>query len=127
MSFKDGWDIVDRISLGKKAEEVAARYLQSQGYRIMERNFRCPLGEMDIIAEDNDVLVFIEVRSKRSSFLGLPQETVTWTKQQRLRRLASYYLKVKQAWHKKCRFDVLGILFDQENRVMSLDVIKDAF
>ncbi|MDD4665637.1 MAG: YraN family protein [Clostridia bacterium] len=118
---------MDRISLGKKAEELAAAYLLEQGYRIIERNFRCSFGEMDIIAEDADVLVFVEVRSKQSSFFGLPQETVTWVKQQKLRRLAGYYLKIKTAGDKKCRFDVIGILFDQEKGIKSLELIKDAF
>jgi putative endonuclease len=118
---------VDKISLGRKAEDAAAQYLHNQGYRIIERNFRCPLGEMDIIAEDIDVLVFVEVRSKRSSYFGLPQETVAWVKQQKLRRLASYYLKVKKAWDKNCRFDVVGVLFDEENKIKSLELIKDAF
>lgn len=118
---------MDRISLGKKAEEAAAVYLLEQGYRIIERNFRCSLGEMDIIAEDNDVLVFVEVRSRQSSFFGLPQETVAWVKQQKLRRLASYYLKIKQAGERKCRFDVIGVLFNQEKEVKSLELIQDAF
>ncbi|MGI6587669.1 MAG: YraN family protein [Peptococcia bacterium] len=118
---------MDKISLGRKAEEIAVKYLEGQGYRIIERNFRCSFGEIDIIAEDVDVLVFVEVRSRRNSFFGLPQETVVWSKQQKLRRLASYYLKEKQAWEKKCRFDVIGVLFDEENKIKSLDLIKDAF
>ena len=119
--------MVDRISLGKKAEELAVIYLLEQGYQIIERNFRCSLGEMDIIAEDADYLVFVEVRSKQSSFFGLPQETVTWVKQQKLRRLASYYLKLKKVGEKKCRFDVIGILFDEKQGIKSLELIKDAF
>jgi len=118
---------MDRIGLGKKAEEAAALYLRNQGYKIIERNFRCSFGEMDIIAEDGDVLVFVEVRSRRSSAYGLPQETVAWLKQQKLRRLAVYYLKIKNAGEKKCRFDVIGILFNQNAEIKSLDLIQDAF
>jgi len=118
---------MNRIDVGKKAEEAAALYLRNQGYKIIERNFRCSFGEMDIIAEDGDVLVFVEVRSRRSSAYGLPQETVAWVKQQKLRRLAGYYLKIKKAGEKKCRFDVIGILFDQNMKIKSLDLIRDAF
>lgn len=119
--------MVDRIELGKKAEEAATEYLRDNGYKIIERNFRCSFGEIDIIAEDADVLVFVEVRSRRSSFYGLPQETVAWTKQQKLRRLAEYYLKIKTVTEKKCRFDVIGILFTKDQEIKSMDLLKDAF
>jgi len=118
---------MDRISLGKKAEEAAALYLRNHGYKIIERNFRCSFGEMDIIAEDGDVLVFVEVRSRSSSAYGLPQETVAWVKQQKLRRLAGFYLKKNKAGERKCRFDVIGILFDQKTEIETLDLIQDAF
>lgn len=119
--------MMDKITLGRKAEDLAADYLQGQGYQIVERNFRCFCGEIDIIAFDGADLVFVEVRSKRSAFAGLPQETVTWPKQQRLRRLAQYYLWQKKRTQQNCRFDVVGLLFDRENEMVSLEVIKDAF
>jgi len=118
---------MNKVSLGKKAEEAASEYLSKKGYKIVARNFRCSFGEMDIIAEDADVLVFVEVRSRRSSFYGLPQESVDWLKQQKLRRLASYYLKINNVSDRKCRFDVIGILFDQDKKVKSLELIQDAF
>lgn len=118
---------MNKTQLGKKAEEIAVSYLRGQGYRIIERNFRCPFGEIDIIAEDAGVLVFVEVRSKRSSLGGLPQETVTWVKQQKLRRIAGYYLKIKKLGDKHCRFDVLGILFTQDRKIKSMELIQDAF
>lgn len=118
---------MDRINLGKLGEEAATEYLLQQGYRIMERNFRCTLGELDIIAEDGDYLVFIEVRSRHGVSFGLPQETVNWAKQRKLKQLASFYLKIKNSWKRKCRFDVLGVIFDQQTKVKSIELIKDAF
>ncbi len=116
-----------RIILGRKAEDAAAEYLKQQGYRLRERNFRCALGEIDIIAEDGDVLAFVEVRSRTSAFFGLPQETVNWNKQRKLRRLAAYYLAGKKEWQRKCRFDVIGVLFDQQQTIKTLELLKDAF
>jgi putative endonuclease len=118
---------VDRIGLGRKAEEAAAGYIQQQGYRLKERNYRCSLGEIDLIAEDGDCLVFIEVRSRKSAVFGLPQETVNWVKQRKLRKLAAYYLKRQNKLERKCRFDVVGILFDEQETVKTLDLIKNAF
>lgn len=116
-----------RIILGRKAEDAAAEYLKQQGYRLRERNFRCAMGEIDIIAEDGDVLAFVEVRSRSSSLFGLPQETVNWIKQRKLRRLAAYYLERKKEWQRKCRFDVIGVLFDQQQTIKTLELLKDAF
>lgn len=118
---------MDKVSLGRIGEEKATEYLLQQGYRIIERNFRCTLGEIDIIAEEAGYLVFIEVRSRHDSCFGLPQETVNWVKQRKLKQLASYYLKIKKSWERKCRFDVMGIIFDQQTNIKSLELIKDAF
>lgn len=118
---------MDRIGAGQKAEGAAATYLSGQGFVILERNFRSPLGEIDIIALDRDCLVFIEVRSRRGTRYGLPQETVNWTKQQKLRKLAKLYLKARGIGDKPCRFDVVGILFDENGAIKSIELIRDAF
>lgn len=118
---------MDKVSLGKMGEEKATEYLLQHGYKIIERNFRCTLGEMDIIAEEDGYLVFVEVRSRHDSNFGLPQETVNWVKQRKLKQLASYYLKIKKGWNRKCRFDVIGVIFDQQTDIKSIDLIKDAF
>ncbi|MFY9174145.1 MAG: YraN family protein [Peptococcia bacterium] len=117
---------MDKQLLGHLAENAAAQYLQEQGYKILERNFRTALGELDIIAEDGDYLVFVEVRSRKDSEYGLPQETVDWNKQSRVRRMANQYLNNKFAWHRNCRFDVVAVLFKNEI-VDSLELLKDAF
>lgn len=117
---------MDRQLRGRLAENAAAHYLKEQGYQIVERNFRSALGEIDIIAEEDDYLVFVEVRSKKNSECGLPQETVNWKKQAQVKRMASQYLNNKSAWHRNCRFDVVGVLFDNAT-IQSLELIKDAF
>ncbi|MDD2402562.1 MAG: YraN family protein [Clostridia bacterium] len=118
---------MDRIALGRIAENFATEYIVERGYRIRERNFRCSFGEIDIIAEENDTLVFVEVRSKQNCNYGLPQETVNWLKQRKLRKLATYYLKRNDCLSEICRFDVIGILFDKQNKIQQIELIKDAF
>jgi putative endonuclease len=118
---------MDKVSAGRLAEEAAVKYLTIQGYEVIQRNYRTTLGEIDIIAQDKGTLVFVEVRSRQSTRLGLPQETVNWAKQQKLRRVAQQYLKAHKDWQRVCRFDVIGVLFDAEYKIKSLEQIRDAF
>jgi putative endonuclease len=106
---------------GKRGEDRACQYLRALGYRIVERNFRCKLGELDIIARDGSTLVFTEVRSRTDSRHGTPLETVTWPKQRRIAQVASYYLSVRQPRFDTCRFDVVGITGE------NIEHVKDAF
>jgi putative endonuclease len=119
---------MEHILLGRKAEDAAAEYLRQQGYRLKERNYRCSLGEIDLIAEDGEALVFVEVRSRSSAEFGWPQETVNWVKQRKLRKVAAYYLHCHQELQQRpCRFDVIGVLFTQQQTITKLELIKDAF
>ena len=118
---------MNRLEKGKKGEDAAAEYLQSLGFEILERNFRLAGGEIDIIAEESGTLVFIEVRSRQGTRYGLPQETVNYLKQHKVRKMAAFYLKTKGLWDKNCRFDVIGVLFDQEGNIKAIDHIRDAF
>lgn len=118
---------MDKRTLGSRAEEAAAEYITRQGYIVLERNYRFPGGEIDIIAEHQGELVFIEVRSRQGTSFGLPQETINYLKQQKLRRVANQYLKTKNAWKRICRFDVVGVLFNTEGNIISLELIRDAF
>jgi putative endonuclease len=95
--------------VGTRGEDFAVRYLTARGYRIHSRNFRCRLGEIDIVAEEQGKLVFVEVKTRHGDRYGLPQEAVTPAKQERLRRLAQYYLSVKRITDRPCRFDVLAL------------------
>ena len=115
-----------RKSLGKKGEELAASFLQErQKYRILQRNYRCVFGEVDIVAKDRDVLTFIEVRTRKSEDYGNPKESITKRKQDQLSKVALEFINKYDAHHMKARFDVVAVyLLSQKERV---ELIKDAF
>ncbi len=108
-------------------EEHAARYLVSRGYRILERNYRTPRGEIDIVAERGDALCFIEVKTRSSDEFGEPREAVTTWKQRRIVRAAAAYLSAKERRERATRFDVVEVSITPQGRVESLDVIEGAF
>lgn len=100
-------------SLGLAGEEFAARFLTEAQLIILERNYRCSLGEIDIIAQDGQTLVFVEVRSRSSGRLGWGEESVTFRKQQKLKQVASYYLKEKGYRNfPLLRFDVVAVRWE---------------
>lgn len=115
-----------RISLGKKGEGIALDFLRKQGYRIIERNYRCRAGEIDIIAEEGSSLAFVEVKTRRSTHFGLPEEAVAYEKRRHLTRVASGYLSYRHIKEAKCRFDVVSVLMN-ENGVKEIRLIKNAF
>ena len=111
--------------LGKKGEELALRFLKKRGYQIIEKNYTCQMGEMDIIAREKDTLVFIEVKTRTSTIFGPPQLAVNNAKQRQLSKVALYYLKEKRLEDIKARFDVVAILLGQEAE--EIELIRDAF
>lgn len=111
--------------LGRQGEEVAARYLQAKGYKILHRNFRCRAGEVDIIAEEKGDLVFVEVKSRRSQCYGEPAEAVTYRKQGQISKAALCYLGDRHR-DRAARFDVVTVQFSG-NRVTAVEIIRDAF
>ena len=98
---------MDKKTFGAIGEELAAQYLKKKKYQILDRNFSNKLGEIDIIAKQNDVIIFIEVKSRSSSKFGLPREAVTVYKRNKIRRIALVYLKQKRMLNSPCRFDVI--------------------
>ena len=98
------------LALGRSGEEAAADYLQSLGWRIVERNFRTGSGEIDLIADDGRTVVFVEVKTRSSIQHGLPAEAVGPQKAQRLLRAAARYLSQTEQWHRPCRFDIIAIV-----------------
>ena len=114
-----------RLQTGRQGEELAVRYLQENGYLILERNFRCPLGEMDIVARHGDILVFVEVRSRRSEVYGEPLESIGIVKQKKLSRIALYYLQKHNLQGQKARFDVLGVKIQPGGH--EIHIVRDAF
>ena len=96
--------------LGQHGERIAARYLTDHGLRLLDRNWRCREGELDIVARDEDVIVFCEVKTRREVGFGHPVEAVTHTKQRRLRLLAQRWLAAHDEHARDLRFDVVGVL-----------------
>ncbi|MGB4689641.1 MAG: YraN family protein [Candidatus Nanopelagicales bacterium] len=97
-------------ALGKYGEELATRYLSKNGMVILERNWRCDIGELDVIARDKDDLVICEVKTRRSTVFGEPIEAVTPRKVRRMRGLALRWLETKSVSPRGIRFDVVGVL-----------------
>jgi putative endonuclease len=115
-----------RQKLGKLGEEVASDFLEKKSYRILERNYRTPLGEIDIIARDKDYLVFVEVKSLSSTSYILPQEMVNKNKQKQIIKAALSYLKAKGLEDTNCRFDCMAVVFSPAKEP-EVELIKDAF
>jgi len=111
--------------LGSEGEDLAVRFLQKKGYRIVARNYKTPVGELDIIARDGDTIVFIEVKTRTDISFGYPFEAVNKRKRQKLKNLALLYLK-RQGKESPVRFDVLSI-FCMGNGKKDIEHIKDAF
>lgn len=111
----------DKKAVGSHHEHKACRYLEGQGLRLITKNFRCSLGEIDLIMQDAEFLVFVEVRYRSHPQRLSSLDSVDYYKQQRLSRTAQYYLQKNHASEKPCRFDVLG--FDEEKMTW----VKGAF
>jgi len=106
---KGGCRVAIRQKRGKQGELLASEFLEKHGLKIDCRNFRCPIGEIDLIARDKKTIVFIEVKSRYSGSYGLPQDSVTRSKQRRLTRLGQWYIKQNRLEGKPARFDVVAI------------------
>lgn len=108
-----------RQRVGKAGEEAARSYLTGKGYRVIETNFRCPYGEMDLITFDGNVLVFVEVRTRTSDSFGIPAESITTEKLSRLKKTASFYMKTRYRQEVACRFDLIAIKMERGKMVLS--------
>jgi len=113
-----------RKNLGRHAERMARARLKREGYRILEENYSCPLGELDLVALDKGVLAFIEVRSRMGS--GSPLASVNRAKQRQIIKAAHFYL-AQRKWEGDCRFDVVAVQISPEGKCERMEVIKDAF
>ena len=117
---------VRRQAVGTLGEQAACSALESQGYRVVHRNYRVRGGELDIVCERNGTLVFCEVKTRTSSQFGLPEEAVTIAKRRRLRRLALEYLQREGRRARTLRFDVISV-FVVGGRIGELRHIVNAF
>jgi len=104
---------------GRIGEEQATKFLQEIGYKIIKRNFKTKIGEIDIIAKDFDRIVFVEVKKKETSRFGMPREMVTIKKQNTIKKVAELYLKITNNLGAKTRFDVVEILAENITHIKS--------
>lgn len=110
---------------GRCGEDIAWEYLRKRGYKILERNYRCRYGEVDLIAKDGETIVFVEVKSRRSAAFGEPEASVGLAKQKRISTVALFYLEEKRLHDCEARFDVVSILTAAGEQNILL--IRDAF
>ncbi len=103
--------------VGVKGEIVAANYLKQKNYKILQMNYVCNVGEIDIVAQTQDTIVFVEVKTRNSTKFGLPREAVTGYKQNKIRLVASVYLQKFKQVQVPIRFDVIEILNDKINHI----------
>jgi putative endonuclease len=109
---------------GADSESMAVTFLKENGYKIIERNYRTKIGEIDIIAKDGDTIVFIEVKARKSRAYN-PKEAVTSSKKRKISMVALYYLKSTRQINTRARFDVVAI--DSAKKSGAVEIIKNAF
>ena len=102
---------------GRLGEQIAEGFLFKKGFELIERNFSTRFGEIDLICRDKDILVFVEVKTKRSLDFGTPEEMFTQNKRRRVMNMGYVYTKGKEV---KCRIDMIAILLDENNNLLSL-------
>ncbi len=115
-----------RRNVGILGENLAKNFLKKRGYRILESNYRCREGEIDIIARHRDSLVFVEVRTKRSLEFGSPEESITPTKMERLRAVAAHYQQTHNNLPASWRIDVVAVEIDQKDKPLRIELIENA-
>jgi len=119
-------DKTARQGLGRLGERLAAEKLLSRGYRILERNFRCRYGEIDLVAEDEQDLVFVEVKTRRGTAYGLPEEAVTPRKQRKIVEVASYYIDVHDCPERSWRVDVVAVQLSVSGKLEEIRIYQHA-
>lgn len=112
-------------NIGAWAEDIVNKFLVSQGYEILEENFRTRTGEIDIIARDNEYISFVEVKYRRNLEYGYPREAVNYYKQQKIYKTALYYIATRKLDRQSFRFDVVEVLGNIDN--YNINIIKNAF
>jgi putative endonuclease len=114
-----------RQVLGKEGERIAEQFLKKKGYKLVERNYRCAAGEIDLILLDRRVIVFVEVKTRTGHGFGTPLEAVEFRKQRKMIHAAQYFLSAKGLHQREARFDVVGISWPQSEPLV--EHIENAF
>ncbi len=115
-----------RKSTGALGEKLAQDFLKKKGYNILEANYRCREGEIDIVARQKDCLVFVEVRTKSNLEFGTPEESITTTKMRHLERAAQYYRQNHDKLPDSWRIDLVAIELDVNNKPKRIELIENA-
>ena len=115
-----------RQGLGRRGEELAGRHLESLGYSILVRNHRTGSGEIDLVAKDQDTLVFVEVRTKRGNTHGSPEESITPSKKAHLIASAQEYLQQTNDTDADWRIDLVAVELDSRGRLLRVEVLENA-
>ena len=110
--------------MGKKAEDLAVKALVKKGFQIIKRNFQNKFGEIDIIAKDKDILVFVEVKAKSGIEFGLPEEMIGKGKLAKIRHMATIYNNGKEV---KCRIDIVAVVLDLEGNLFRLTHYENVY
>lgn len=111
----------NNIKKGKMGENEAIKYLISQGYRIVDRNYRTKLGEIDIIAIKSNVLVFVEVKTRTSAKYGYPYEAVNWKKREKIYKTSLIYIKYKKMEGYQIRYDIIEVFLRKKPRINHIE------
>ncbi|MFH1122318.1 MAG: YraN family protein [Pseudomonadota bacterium] len=115
----------ERLELGRLGEDLALKKIKKMGYRCLVRNYRCTLGEVDLVARDGDTLVFIEIKTRRGKSLEYAKEAVSMKKRRQLSKVALSYMRDHDCADVKSRFDVVAISLEGNRR--EIEVVKNAF
>ena len=115
-----------RKETGDLGEKLAAAFLEERGYKVLEKNYRCPRGEIDIVARQADTLVFVEVRTKKSLCFGSPEESITPVKMARLRAAAAHYGQAHEGLPPQRRIDVVAIEMNKRGKATRIELIENA-
>lgn len=116
-----------RLNIAKIGESLAAEHLKARGCKILAQNYRAKRGEIDLIVRDEEFIVFVEVKTRRSLQFGLPQEAVTIQKQRQISKVALAYLQAQDLLDAPCRFDVIAIHLSPQLELLKLEQIESAF
>ena len=113
-------------NIGKFGEDIAIKYLENHGYKILERNYRKPWGEIDVVAQQSDELVFVEVKTQNQEFEWRPEENVTRHKKRQLSKIINTYLKEHRVYSEiDFRVDVLGIIINDKTKIAQIEHIQN--
>ena len=115
-----------RMRLGSRGEGLARRLLERKGYVVREANYRCPWGEVDLVAQLDDEMVFVEVRSRRGGKFGGPEESITEAKVQRLVAASQHYLQLHGQELAPWRIDLVSVLFTRNHRLLEIRHLEHA-